>query len=88
MVLISSIAILAGNLCICFAMRRHELMVFKARLADSNRLALRVVGGILLFIGAILVSIAEGAFIGLTLWFALFTLAMLGTAFSLAIVKS
>ena len=81
------ITTLLGTGLLCFAMRQHELILFRSRLSDSTRLGLRTVAVISLFASSLLASMTYGPFIGIATFFAFLTLAVLALAFSVTLLK-
>ena len=72
-----------GTALLCLSMRRHYRLVFAAPLTRHRSLGVRVVGYVLLAVGAWLSVAGHGTGVGLTVVVALFTVTMLGTAFAM-----
>ncbi len=81
MVALSFLAVALGTALLCLSMRRHYRLVSGALLTRPRRLAMRIAGYSLLAVGAWLSVAGHGTGVGLTLFVALFTIAMLATAF-------
>ena len=68
-------------------MRRHELILFRSPLSEAGRIGLRTFAAITLVASSVLTSVAYGPFIGLTTFFAFFTMTVLLLAFSVTVLK-
>lgn len=84
MIVLASVLVLCGSAALCLAMKRHGLQMMPARAySPALSLALRVCGSALLVGGAVICAITQGAGVGLTTFFGIFSMVILLIAISL-----